>query len=677
MPQLCRIGLALAALRLVVAAGEGPLGDSGPWLRILEGPSYGALFDAVLTDDRHAIAVGATNHVHMPPYSGDALILMVDVVDGATVWERTWGGDGYEQAWGVDPAPGGGYYVFGETDSRGAGDRDFFLLKVSADGDEVWSRTYGTRAREWPFGMLPLANGDLLLFGRTVPEGGSEDAYALRVDPDGRVVWEYTEHTTDDVLILDALETAAGQLVLCTAVARDGALTALAADGHEIWTRRYELEGWQFASSIAAAADGYLLAGFSMTEDGSRRQADVWLAKASASGDLEWHTSFGEAEDDDYAQSLYRVSDGAYLIGGLGRGMPLWKIDASGAVLWERRLDDSSVYAATSAIELPDGGFLVTGLKSIVNGRSYDAALARSDAQGRVWSSADAQHATGPYLGQSPPGRRPEVFAPGIVSTGDPDIVHGNIAIAPDGREIVWSFFQSADRTFRTWHSRQVGGRWTAREPPPFTADGNAFALSFAPDGQRLFFTSNRPWPQDWGAWPGPQALESTKIWYVDRVADGWSGPRILDRRANHGLRAVSPAVDGTLYTAGIRRIRTVNGDYGSLEGLPPPLDDTGRSGGGHPFVAPDESYVVFNDTWQDHRGYGIFISYQLSDGHWTDPVNLCEVLQMARGGSEPMVSPDGRFLFFYANHDIYWVDAGVIEEIRARLLSHPSEEAT
>jgi hypothetical protein len=386
MPQLSCIALALAALRLVVAAGVGSHGAPGPWLRILEGPSYGALFDAVLTDEHHAIAVGATNHLHVPPYSGDALVLKVDIVDGTTVWERTWGGDGYEQAWGIEPAPGGSYYVFGETDSRGAGDRDFFLLRISADGDEVWSRTYGTPQREWPFGMLPLANGDLLLYGRTAPDGGSEDAYALRVDREGRIVWEYTRHTPDDVLLLDALETAAGQIILCTAVARDGALTALAADGREVWTRRYELDGWQFASSIAPAPDGYLLAGFSMTEDGSGQQADVWLAHTSASGDLEWQTSFGEAEYDDYAQSLHRVSDGSYLIGGLGRGMPLWKVDGSGTVLWERRLSDSSVYAATQAIELPDAGFLVTGLMSIVNGRSYDAVLARTDAQGRVGS---------------------------------------------------------------------------------------------------------------------------------------------------------------------------------------------------------------------------------------------------------------------------------------------------
>jgi len=373
----------MAPLLIVAAVAAGPL-ISSTWLRILDGPSYGALLDAVPVEGRYVIGVGATNHLHMPPYSGDALVMKFDVVDGSTVWERTWGGEGYEQAWGIVPAPDGGYFVLGETDSRGAGNRDFFLLKMSADGEELWTRTYGTSAREWPFGLLPLTNGDLVIYGRTESSGGDEDAYALRVDSEGSVIWEYSDHTADDVLILDAVATTDGQIILCTAIAEDGALTALDADGRHVWTQRYELEGWQFASSIAAADDGYLLAGFAMVNDGSHRQADVWLGKTSSSGVLEWQKTFGESGVDDYAQSLRRISDGTYLVGGLGRGMPLWKIDGSGTVLWEQRLDDSSVYAARTIIELPDGGFVVPGLKSIVDGRSYDAVLARTDARGRI-----------------------------------------------------------------------------------------------------------------------------------------------------------------------------------------------------------------------------------------------------------------------------------------------------
>lgn len=374
-----------------------PQNDS-PWLRVFSGPSYGALFDAMPTADGHVVAVGATEHRHMPPYSGDALLVKVAVADGAVVWERTWGGDGFEQAWAVAPAADGGFYVFGETDSQGAGNRDFFLLKADADGEQIWFRTYGTREREWPFGMLSLAGGDLLMYGEIRSEGGgqgpdavrgeqahavrSEDPYAVRVDPEGNVVWEYTDRAGPDTFFLDAVETAAGQIILCTSVAQDGALTALNHDGSRAWTQRYELDGWQYPSAIEGADGGYLLAGFAMIDDGSSRQADVWLARTSASGELEWQRSFGDPGSDDYGMNLLRLSDSEYLIAGFGRGLPLWKIDGSGEVLRERRLDDSSSYAAGALIELHDGGLLVSGLKVIVNGQSSDAVLLRADAEG-------------------------------------------------------------------------------------------------------------------------------------------------------------------------------------------------------------------------------------------------------------------------------------------------------
>jgi len=385
-PLRCRhhVCLTVTAALLTVSTAGVSQSPAPTWQRVLSGPGYGALFDAVPTDDHHIVAVGATNHRHTPPYSGDALLVQVTAVDGRLGWERTWGGDGYEQAWAVARAPDGGFFVFGETDSYGAGNRDFFLLKIDANGAEIWFRTYGTPAREWPFGMLALANGDLLLYGLVKSEDDRGDPYAVRVNSEGRVAWEYTARSDTDAFFLDALETEAGQIVLCASVAEDGALVALGPDGDSLWTQRYELAGWQYPSAIATTDDGYLLTGFAMIETGPNRQADVWLAKTSRDGTLEWQRSFGAVESDDYGMELLRVADDGYVIGGFGQGMPLWKIDATGDLIWERRLDDVSLYATGAVHQLDDGGFLVSGLKVIRNGQSNDAVLLRTDAAGQT-----------------------------------------------------------------------------------------------------------------------------------------------------------------------------------------------------------------------------------------------------------------------------------------------------
>ena len=380
-------------LFLVLSAGCASVGTTAPttppivptntWIRTFEGPNYGAFFDVILTQDGNILAVGATHHVHMPPYSGDALLMKL-TLDGDVLWERTWGGDGYEQALSVVPAGDGGYYIFGETDSYGAGDRDFFLLKTTEDGTEEWFQTYGGARREWPYGMLHLSNGDLLIYGFTESIAGGRDEYTIRVAQDGDVIWEYTVETPGEELVMDALETAEGDLVLAANVQEDAELVKLDADGHIQWAHRYELAGWQYASQVAETDDGgFLLAGFSMSS--SPRQADTWLARCTSTGELEWQTSFGESSFDDYANALIRLRDGTYLIGAIANGVLLSRVDEDGSVLWRRSLlEPQTVYGGMALTELEDGGYLVAGLIQLINGRSYDAVLLRTDSEGRV-----------------------------------------------------------------------------------------------------------------------------------------------------------------------------------------------------------------------------------------------------------------------------------------------------
>jgi hypothetical protein len=371
------VAAALVMMSLAAAAA------SETWTKTFEGPGYGALFGVTLAPNGEILAVGATNHRHVAPYSGDVLLMRL-TLDGTVVWERAWGGSGYEQAWAVAPAEDGGFLVFGETDSYGAGDRDFFLLKIADDGTQEWVRTYGRAHREWPYGMLPLADGDLLLYGFTTADNGARQRYALRTTVSGDVLWEYIAGDAREEFVLDAIETSEGNLVLCLCIDEDGGLVKLDAEGNVSWSKRFELPGWQFPSCIASVEDdGFLLAGFWLSET-PRRQADAWLVRCSAEGEVLWDTAFGDPASDDYAQSILPLADGTCLIGELGNGMPLSLVDEEGNVLWRRLLAGSRVYAAEDLLPLQDGGFVIPGFIQITNGRSYDAILVRTDAEGRV-----------------------------------------------------------------------------------------------------------------------------------------------------------------------------------------------------------------------------------------------------------------------------------------------------
>jgi outer membrane protein assembly factor BamB len=645
-------------------------GRTNTWIRTFEGPDYGAFFDIILTGDGNVLAVGATNHVHMPPYSGDVLLMEL-TLDGDVLWERTWGGDGYEQAMSVALAGDGGAYIFGETDSHGTGGRDFFLLKVSEDGSEEWFKTYGGSGREWPYGMLRLSNGDLLIYGFTEPgTGGDRDQYALRLGPGGEVIWEYTVAGPGEELVIDAIATAEGNLVLAVIVEEDGQLVELDADGHVLWTKRYELAGWQYASQIAQTNDGgFLLAGFSMSS-GSRRQADTWLARCTPAGELAWETSFGDAAHDDYATSLIRLKNGTYLIGGIGNGMLLSRVDQEGNVLGRQSLVGQAVYGADGLVELEDGGYLVSGFVQIINGRSYDAILVRTGAEGQNGAL---------YLGQTPPGQDVELFAPGIVS------IEGGkeykITISPNLQEILFTRRTPGGRDDRLWYSRLENGKLTIPAPAPFTYDGLETDACFTPDGNRLYFNSVRPLPGE----ETPSRLPN--VWFVDKAETGWGDPQFAGSPLNDYQPVYfSIANDGTLYFTrsiprGIYCAELKDGQYVEAHRLPDEINDVRDVA--HPAIAPDESYLVVDSAYeQGGRLVGsLYVSFKGPDGSWTQAVSLHDALKATEADvyGSPRISPDGRYLFFEKydretdRSDIYWVSTDVINKLAPTTSSAPN----
>ena len=278
----------------------------------------------------------------------------------------------------------------------------------------------------------------------------------------------------------------------------------------------------------------------------------------------------------------------------------------------------------------------------------------------------------GDYIGQNPPGNTPEIFGLGIVSSvwG----LHSTAVFSPDGSEVYWAPMverPGADYSLGgLLMMRRVDGRWTAPAWAPFAGPGDGDVPFFAPDGKRIYFISRR-------ALPGGEAGSKERIWYADRTASGWSEPRPLDRSVNeHPMHwCFSMDLAGNLYFAGqapdsrglndIYLARFVNGKYEKPVNLGEPISTAAEET--TPFVAPDGSFLLFS------REFDLWASFRAKDGSWMAPVNLGPEVNSPAIELAPVVTADGKYLFFLSQRrgesHAYWVSAGILARLKAKAL--------
>ena len=258
----------------------------------------------------------------------------------------------------------------------------------------------------------------------------------------------------------------------------------------------------------------------------------------------------------------------------------------------------------------------------------------------------------GDYLGQAPPGREPRLFAPGIVSTEADEYA---FELSPAGDEILFT------RDGALWlATRQPDGFWTDPAIAPFSGRHVDGESCYAPDGRRIYFSSRRPLPG---------AKHAANLWVCDKLPGGWGQPRALrGLGADKSLHAVSIAANGTIYDSGIVRFRPEGAGYGPAEALTPP------TAGGWPFVAPDESYIIFGQRPAGPRAPDLHIIFQKADGTWTAPIRLENGINTPGIEGNPFVTADGAYLFFSRQFDVYWVRADFIGELRLRAGESESE---
>jgi len=302
----------------------------------------------------------------------------------------------------------------------------------------------------------------------------------------------------------------------------------------------------------------------------------------------------------------------------------------------------------------------------------------------------------GPYLGQKPPGMKAEIFAPNIISTPFEEHI---CSFSPDGKEVYFRIMGPPRGGI--YYMKEINGKWAEPKVASFLGNYDAKCI-LSPDGNKMVFSCGMPHDRK------GKSLDHWEIWIVERAGNDWGVPINLGPPINSmEYSSVCPSIanSGNIYFYSASKpgghgegdlwmSKFKNGEYLEPVNLGAPINTEFWEN--DPFIAPDESYLIFqSDREGDHEFGDLFISFKDKEGKWIKPINMGENVNASYSGEGcPMVSPDGKYLFFsgmkrnykkYINEpisyidkmrilnnpgngseDIYWVDAKIIEKLRS-----------
>jgi hypothetical protein len=119
--------------------------------------------------------------------ANEVWLAKTDAVGGVT-WTKTFGGPGYDCGYAAEQTRDGGYVVAGYTESYGAGNGDVWLVRCDANGDTMWTRTFGGGNVDVGMCVQQTRDGGFVVTGRTLSYGaGDWDVLLIKTDAEGRV----------------------------------------------------------------------------------------------------------------------------------------------------------------------------------------------------------------------------------------------------------------------------------------------------------------------------------------------------------------------------------------------------------------------------------------------------------------------------------------------------------
>jgi hypothetical protein len=325
---------------------------------------------------------------------GDVWLIKTDS-EGQEQWNQTFGGSTNDLGYSVQQTTDGGYIITGSTRSYGNGSYDVWLIKTDSNGDTLWTNTFGGSYNEQGYSVQQTTDGGYIITGSTQSYGnGSYDVWLIKTDSEGQEQWNQTfggsdtergysvQQTTDGGYIIVGIDKPGGD-AFTWVIKTDS-------EGQEQWNQTFggETDGSSSWHSIQQTTDGGYIIATSITNP---QYYSSWLIKTDSEGQEQWNQIFGVVDLVDYmSASVQQTADGGYIITGstssLNGNDDVWliKTDSEGQEQWNQTFGGSDTERGYSVQQTADGGYIITGSTRSYGNGYEDVWLIKTDSQGNT-----------------------------------------------------------------------------------------------------------------------------------------------------------------------------------------------------------------------------------------------------------------------------------------------------
>lgn len=267
-----------------------------------------------------------------------------------------------------------------------------------------WEKTLGGSGTDLAYCIRQTADGGYILVGETnstngdiTGNNGTTDFWVAKLDASGALQWQKALGGSGDDRGYAVSPTSDGGYIVAGATnSQDGNVTGLkglydfwvvklTSTGTITWQKCYGGNNIDEAKSVQQTADGgYIVAGWARSNNlditVNNGGSDFWVIKLDAAGALTWQKTMGGSSDDN-ANSVQQTADGGYIVAGEtistggdvsgnNGGTDYWvvKLTSTGTITWQKCYGGSAIDKAKSIVQTTDGGYMVAGKVASTNG---------------------------------------------------------------------------------------------------------------------------------------------------------------------------------------------------------------------------------------------------------------------------------------------------------------------